>query len=99
MIVHTASAYLHALDGRLRVKVAEVKGSPAKALEVESQLQSCDGINRVTANPTTGSVLVLYDPCRIKQDEIINALRALGCLQENSKAQTRGTDLVETVAR
>ncbi len=98
--MYVASAYLHALDGRLRIKVAEVKGSPAKALEIESQLQRCDGINRVTANPTTGNVLVLYDPRRIKQSEIIGTLRALGCLKDTVAAQDGlSHELVKTVVR
>jgi copper chaperone CopZ len=79
-------AYLHALEGRLRIKVQEVKGSPALALAVEGQLLALDGIQSVTANPKTGNVLVLYDGTSITQPVIVNALRELGYLQHNGHA-------------
>jgi copper chaperone CopZ len=86
--VNVISPYIHALNGRLRIKVAEVKGSPIKALEVEGQLRRIDGIDHVRANPITGNVLVLYDPARIGQYEILGALQRLGYLRENSSVQT-----------
>lgn len=86
--MNVASAYVHALDGRLRIKLAEVKGSPVKALEIETRLQKSNGIHHVKANPTTGNVLILYDPHRIGQQEILDTLRALGYLKENGDAQT-----------
>lgn len=86
-VMHTISDYIHALDGRLRFKVSEVKGAPAKAVQIESQLRRVNGINRVTANPMKGNVLILYNPRRIAQHELFDALRALGCLRERSKAQ------------
>ena len=54
-----APAYFHAIDGRMRIKIAAVKGSPATAATLEEQLQrACAGIEQVTANPTTGNVLM-----------------------------------------
>ena len=76
------SAYLHMLDGRLRVKVAEVKGSPAVATLVETELKEIPGITRVSANPLTGNVLVLYDPDLVGVREIMEALRAGGHLRQ-----------------
>src|SRR3989442_5858244 len=78
------SAYLHMLDGRLRIKVAEVKGSPAMATLVETELKELQGITRVSANPLTGNVLVLYDPDVVGVREIMEALRAGGYLQQPS---------------
>ncbi|MGH7963688.1 MAG: HMA2 domain-containing protein [Candidatus Binatia bacterium] len=85
--MHIVSAYLHALDGRLRIKVAEVKGSPVKALEVESRLHRVEGIDQVTANPITGNILIFYDSHRITQSEVIDALRDLGCLRDSGSAR------------
>jgi copper chaperone CopZ len=82
------SAYLHALAGRLRIKVAAVKGSSQKAKEIERQFQAYEGITQVTANPVTGSVLILYDSRQIKQEEILDMLKGQDCLLENGKAQT-----------
>src|SRR2546430_10800149 len=75
-------AFLHMLDGRLRVKVADVKGSPTGAALVEAELGELQGVNRVPANPLTGSVLVLYDPAQVGVEEIMEALRAGGYLRQ-----------------
>jgi copper chaperone CopZ len=74
------STYAHVLQGRLRIKVAGVKGSPEGAARVEAHLASIDGVFAVAANPMTGSVLVHYDPAAVRQGDIVEALRALGCL-------------------
>ena len=73
---------LHVLEGRLRLKIREVKGSPAEALAVEDRIQRLDGVHDVTANPLTGSVLVLYDSELTGVEEITDALRAWGYLRE-----------------
>jgi hypothetical protein len=88
MAVQPASTYIHALDGRLRIKVTEVKGSPGKALEIEGGLRTIDGVNLVKANPITGNILILYCADKIGQHEILSALHRLGCLREHGRAQT-----------
>ena len=97
-----ASDYVHVLDGRLRVKVAEVKGSPRTALLVEEQLRSRAGVTEVTANPTTGNVLVLYESTLVSPRDIVRALRALGCLRRVRRvrpANPRPPALVRHVAQ
>jgi hypothetical protein len=96
MIMKVTPSYIHALDGRLRIKAPGVKGSPARGLEVESRLRQVDGIDHVTANPTTGNILILYTSCRIAQYEVLDILRTLGCLQEQPAAKTAASDSVET---
>jgi len=78
--------YVHALDGRLRIKVPEVKNASDKARQVESQLNCLEGVTQVSANPTTGNVLILYNPDYVKQSNIIKALWDLGCLQSDGAA-------------
>ena len=85
--MNVISPYFHALNGRLRIKIVELKGLPMKALEAEGQLRVIDGIKHVKANPTTGNVLVLYDPAQIGQEEILGALQRLGYLRENGQIQ------------
>ena len=85
-MVNTA-AYLHTLDGRLRVKSAVVKGAPEKAREIEHNLKHCAGVTQVTANPVTGSVLVHYDSNGITQNELLQRLESFGCL--HGKYQVR----------
>lgn len=69
------TSYLHVLDGRLRVKVPEIKRSVQKALHVEGVLASLEGVIRVTANPTTANVLVLFHSHLLTHAEIIQVLR------------------------
>lgn len=76
------SSYLHVMDGRLRVKVPEMKRSIPKALHVEEVLKSLQGITRVTANPTTGNVLVFFDSAQLTHTEILSALKKADYLQE-----------------
>lgn len=78
----STTSYLHALDGRLRIKSPVVKGAPEKAREVEQQLGNCLGITQVTANAVTGSILVHYNPSGITQKELLDELRSLGYCQE-----------------
>ena len=80
------SPYIHLLDGRLRIKIPEVKGMPQQAVMVEQVLLGMDGITDVTANPTTGNVLVLFDASVIGQQDILTALQKAGYLKESHHA-------------
>jgi hypothetical protein len=85
------SSYVHALEGRLRIKIPEVKGAPLKAREIERHLAFCSGVEEVTANPITGSVLVLYNPRLIGQKEIIFTFQEIGYLEESKPTAVGGT--------
>jgi len=78
--------YLHVLDGRLRIKLPQVKGTPQRALAVEQLLLGLDGVTDVTANPTTGNVLVLFTSAVIGQHDIIAALQTTGYLSDDHAA-------------
>lgn len=87
-LVNLTTSYLHALDGRLRVKVAEVKGLPARALDLERRLRQIVGIEDVKANPTTGNVLILYASDRLTQQDILQTLCTWGYLRAQRHAPT-----------
>jgi hypothetical protein len=72
--------YVHMLEGRLRIKVSEVKGSPDKADEIEATVSQLEGVSHVKANTITGNVLVLFDSDRTNHYHIIGTLKDLGCL-------------------
>ena len=80
--MNVVSSYIHALEGRLRIKIPEVKGNGGKALEVENYLQLLSGLEQVSANPVTGNVLIHYNPRLIGVEEIIAALKDLGYLED-----------------
>ena len=89
--MNIVSSYVHALEGRLRIKVPELKGSSLKARDIEGHLGLCPGVEEVSANPVTGSVLVMYHPRLIGQDEIILALKEIGYLEDAAPKAPQGT--------
>jgi|SRR6516225_8914913 len=66
---------IHAIDGRVRVRVPAVRGSSAMADAVTAQLIALDGVNRVHANQTTGSVVVHYSRGFTSPEAILAAVR------------------------
>jgi hypothetical protein len=84
-----AFAYLHSLDGRMRIKIPRVRGSAENAARIEAQLVTFPGIDHVRANPTTGNVLILYTPADIAQRDILRALRRLRWLDHHGQARHR----------
>jgi copper chaperone CopZ len=82
------SSYLHVMDGRLRVKIPETKRCVSKALHVEEVIRSLPGITRVTANPTTGNVLVLFDSAQLTHEEILSVLKEADYLREETAASS-----------
>jgi len=88
------SSYVHALEGRLRIKIPEVKGAPSQAREVEEHLQLLTGMEEVSANPVTGNVLILYNPSLLREDQIISTLQELGYLEKATPGR-KGDGVVE----
>lgn len=88
----------------MRIKIPTIKGNPSRSHEIERQLEVLEGVKEVSANPTTGSVVVLYDSRRLFQDDIVSALTDLGYLPEanwagqgDSNPAAGGTGVVEKV--
>lgn len=102
--MQVSTDYLHALEGRIRIKVPEIKGCPAKANELERQVQWHSGIHSIKANPTTGNVLIYYDTHQTAQTKILQTLYELGYLQQTgspglakAEASAEGNSLVNVV--
>ena len=93
------TSYVHMLEGRLRIKVSEIKGSPDKAIEIESTIRELKGVSEVKANHLTGNVLVLFDSEETNHFHIIGTLKDLGCLTQDSRAASRpvSNKLTETL--
>jgi copper chaperone CopZ len=98
------SSYVHAIDGRLRIKVPVIKGSPTRAGQLERALEVLPGIQYVKANPTTGNVLVLFDSRILSQQQVVQRLAELGCfmpalnLRHSTRAPLTGR-IAETVVQ
>jgi copper chaperone CopZ len=67
---------VHAIPGRVRVKIARLKENPVLAREVQGQLSAVQGIQQVEVNPVTGSVLVLYDRTALESLDSLLSLAA-----------------------
>lgn len=100
------SVYQHVMHGRLRLKVPEVKRRPQKAAEVEQMLGKLDGVTEVQANPTTSSVLVLFQPEGVQSEQVVQRLQNLGCLSglvnplpQTHVGQGLGQRIAETVVQ
>jgi hypothetical protein len=78
------SPYVHALAGRIRIKILGVRGSEAEARVLEKELGAVPGVEYVKANPKTGNVLIHYEQDEIEQTEIIGILRRAGWLALNN---------------
>src|SRR3954463_2697861 len=52
------------LPGRIRWRVPLIRGTPALAEELADELRGLDDVTAVTANATTGGVLVQFDEHR-----------------------------------
>jgi hypothetical protein len=53
---------VHALQGRVRLKVDTLRVDPELARKVETRLSMIRGMLEVKINPLTGSVLMCFDP-------------------------------------
>ncbi|MGH7963687.1 MAG: HMA2 domain-containing protein [Candidatus Binatia bacterium] len=65
---------VHAMPGRVRLKISQVKKDAILAEDIQRQLSAVQGIQRVETNPLTGSVLVLYDSEELVASESLHAL-------------------------
>src|SRR5262245_59369413 len=69
-----AVTVMSAIPGRVRFSVASMHGDSSEALSIESLLSGLSGVDQVRSNPTTGGVLVAYNPCQTTVERIQNAL-------------------------
>lgn len=67
---------LHALPGRLRLRIDDLKGCPDLSRSIEQELGYVAGVRRVEANPVTGSVLIVHDETVLDRRDVLAALLA-----------------------
>ena len=51
----------HQVPGRVRMKVPAAKGNPELLQQIAETFAAIPGIERITCNPATGSVVMHYD--------------------------------------
>ena len=78
---------VHALPGRLRLRVPGLCGASAIAREIEERLQQLDGISAAAASPVSGSLLITYDPDQVQPEILIAVvIRLLGLGEQVEQA-------------
>ena len=65
---------VHAMPGRVRLRVDKVRGNPAFAQKAQDKLGRMPGIKRVEVKPLTGSVLIYYDAAALLAEGALAAL-------------------------
>ena len=65
---------VHAMPGRVRLKVDKVRGNPAFAQKAQDRLGRLPGIRSVEAKPLTGSILIYYDAAALLAEGALAAL-------------------------
>ena len=90
---------VHALPGRLRVKVAAIRKAPAVAAQVEQALRKDRGIVEAVANPITGSVLIRYDAERTTPQAILARLTHYGFSETAAPVPSPLADLSQQLSK
>ena len=91
------SSYIHVLDGRVRIKVPEVKHDPCMASAVVQVLERVAGVTYVRANTNTGNVLVLFNPQVANHEQIAQILKDMDCLTPPSTPSSSSTSPFQEV--
>jgi hypothetical protein len=70
--------YVHNVPGRLRVKIPIIKCRKNKCREIARLFRDFNGIENMSVNDITGSVVINYDLDMIRPDEILKVLEDNG---------------------
>ena len=70
--------FVHSVPGRLRIQGAALRRNGILVRQVRQHLMQVSGVESVTANQATGSIVVLYDPHEVTCDALWGELTSLG---------------------
>ncbi|MEW5744573.1 MAG: HMA2 domain-containing protein [Nitrospirota bacterium] len=90
--------YIHNVPGRLRLKSPAFKRNRNVIDELKKALSTISGIGTVDVNPTTGSLLINYNPKAVQHQEIIGLLQRKGYF-DSAKAATNDQYIHSAVTR
>jgi len=69
------SYYIHHIAGRIRLKTPVIKNNAEKKETLLNLFECARGINGVSVNTLTGSVIIHYDPDFHSKDSILDILK------------------------
>jgi len=67
----------HSISGRTRFKYALLKREPELASGISSSLSSTDGVSEVRCNAKCGSIIVSFDPEKVKNSDVIKIISSV----------------------
>jgi hypothetical protein len=67
----------HFLPGRVRLKVAALRGNPTHAKRLSDAFAAVPGVRSIECNPLTGGILIHYDSSRIIQTDAAQVLASV----------------------
>lgn len=90
---------VHELPGRLRLKHPELYRHKDVCQGIERELMSVLGIDNYKARPSTGSLLVKFDPKKLRKDQVLQILeRAMHKIEIPAKLDPPDLDFPLSVA-
>jgi hypothetical protein len=66
---------VHHVVGRLRVKIAGLKHQEHKAEKIRNLFCGLYGVDKISVNTLTGSIVINYDPVVFTVDQLLNILK------------------------
>jgi hypothetical protein len=72
--------YRHDIPGRLRIRIPSLKKNPRKIIDLKALTKGLPGINSISVNTITGSVVFLYNPEIMSSHAIVSLLNREGFL-------------------
>ncbi len=72
------SCYIHDTPGRIRIKIPSIKGKEDRGRVALELLESLAGIENVSINLLTGSIVIKYDPTTTSAEAMLNVLSNSG---------------------
>jgi hypothetical protein len=91
--------YVHDVPGRLRVKIPTVKDRPNSGRQLKAFFDAMEGVDKVTVNTVTGSLVVRYDVGRVGPDRLLETLEANGFYDKTcARRKKTAADAVSSAA-
>jgi hypothetical protein len=76
--VKEPSIYCHSVPGRVRLKLPALKGAARRAERLVAAMRQLPGVSDAVANPTTGSLVLHFDPRQTSLEAFVQFLREQG---------------------
>lgn len=70
------SYFVHNVPGRMRVKLPDIRRRPSLENDIRHALITLYGVDRISINTITGSIIVNYDPDIVDTEQVLNVLKS-----------------------